>query len=162
MRKRNKYFLGKTSIRRRSQVSDYLVLTSDRALLCSPVDFGVPDHGGAREDLEQNGIFKRGYSRADGFIKKSYHQIRDLFGKGQALDLVPYIPGVGFDYTAYGRFGVIGMLMLEAWEELQEEGRIPKGLYLHWGGLWKSRDGKKLGWDMAHFEIRDYPQIEKL
>ena len=162
MRKRNKFKLGRLSISRRLSVSDYLIITSDRAILCSPVDFGVPQFGGAREDQDQNYIFKQGHSRADGYIKKSFHQIRDLFGKGQALDLVPYIHGVGFDYTAYGRFGVIGMLMLEAWEELQDEGRIPKGLYLHWGGLWKSRDGKKLGWDMAHFEIRDYPQIERL
>ncbi len=162
MRKRDKYKFGSLSKSRRLNVSDYLTIASDRAILCSPVDFGVPQHGGAREDKDQNDIFKKGYSRADGYIKKSYHQTRDLFGKGQALDLVPYIPGAGFDYTAYGRFGVIGMLMLEAWEELQDEGRIPKGLYLHWGGLWKSKDGKKLGWDMAHFEIRNYPQTEKL
>lgn len=162
MKKRNKYRLGRTSLRRRSDVSLYLVIASNRAILCSPVDFGVPLHGGAREDQEQNDIFKLGYSRADGFIKKSYHQIRDARGRGKALDLVPYIPGKGFEYTAYGRFGVIGMLMLEAWEELQDEGLIPKDIYLHWGGLWTSRDGKKLGWDMAHYEIRNYPQKERL
>lgn len=162
MKRRNKYKYGRLSLSRRLGVSDYLIMASNRAISCSPVDFGVPQYGGVREDMLQNHIFKLGHSRADGFIKKSFHQIRDILGRGQALDLVPYIPGVGFDYTADGRFGIIGMLMLEAWEELKKEGRIPRVLCLHWGGLWKSEDGKKLGWDMAHFEIRDYPQIEKL
>ncbi len=92
----------------------------------------------------------------------SFHQIKDENGEGQALDLVPYIKGVGFSYKAFGRFGIIGSLMLEAWEELQEEGKIPKDLFLHWGGLWKSRDGIKLGWDLAHFEIRKYEQLIRL
>jgi len=129
---------------------------------CSPVDFGVPDHGGKRTAPEQKGIYKLGYSKADGYRSLSYHQVLDDFGRGQALDLVPYIKGVGYCYDAPGRFGIIGMLMLEAWEELQDEGLIPKTLYLHWGGLWSHKDPKKLGWDMAHYEIRNYPQIGKL
>lgn len=162
MKKRNKYFFGDLSKSRMHMVSEFLKLCANRALLCSPVDFGVPADGGLRTDERQNEIFKKGYSKADGYKKKSFHQKKDSAGKGLALDLVPYIAGIGFSYEAAGRFGIIGTLMLEAWEELQEEGKIPKDLFLHWGGLWTHKDPKSLGWDLAHFEIRTYQQIEKV
>ena len=162
MKQRNKFKYGDTSKERRKYVSEYLILTSDRALICSPVDFGIPEDGGFRFDKRQNWIFKKGWSKCDGFIRLSFHQIKDSDGKGQALDLVPYIKGIGFSYEALGRFGIIGMLMLEAWEELQDEGLIPKDLFLHWGGLWSSKTPIKLGWDLAHFEIRGYVQTERV
>lgn len=40
MKVRNKYNYGKTSERRLSGVSEYLQMTANRALVCSPVDFG--------------------------------------------------------------------------------------------------------------------------
>lgn len=162
MKARNLFEFGSTSEERRKDVSDNLIITSDRSLICSPIDFGVPMYGGKRTAPEQNSIYVQGYSKCDGYNKLSKHQEENDEGKGLALDLVPYIPGKGFRYDAYGRFGIIGMLMLEAWEELQEVGEIPKDKYLHWGGFWKSRDGIKLGWDLAHFEERDYPQIIRL
>lgn len=162
MRVRNKYNFGSTSNERRREVSHYLILTSDRALKCSPVDFGVPMDGGKRTAERQNIIFSRGYSNCDGYEKKSYHQYEDEDGHGRALDLVPYIVGIGLSYDAPGRAGIIGMLMLEAWEELRDSGQIPNDLFIHWGGLWKNHDPKKLGWDLAHFEQRDFPQIERL
>ncbi|MGD2113426.1 MAG: hypothetical protein PVG07_00125 [Acidobacteriota bacterium] len=162
MKIRNKFSFGNTSQQRRKGVSRYLILASDRALMCSPVDFGVPMDGGVREASRQNWIFKQKWSKCDGYIKKSFHQKKDENGEGQALDLVPYIVGEGLCYDALGRFGVIGMLMLEAWQELQEEGKVPKHLYLHWGGLWKKKKNKSLGWDLAHFEIREYEQTEQV
>ena len=162
MKARNKYSFGAASTRRKETVSRYIQITADRAISCSPIDFGVPWMGGAREDEEQHGIFLDGHSKCDGYEKISYHQKKDDKGKGKALDLAPYIVGEGFSYKAPGRSGIIGMLMLEAWEELQDEGLIPEDLYLHWGGLWTHRDPRMLGWDMWHFEIRDYEQIEKV
>ena len=162
MKIRNKYSFGNLSKSRMHMVSDYLKLCANKALICSPVDFGVPQYGGLREDHVQNEIFLKKWSRCDGYKKKSFHQKKDSSGKGQALDLVPYITGIGFSYEAAGRFGIIGALMLEAWEELQEEGKIPKSLFLHWGGLWSNKDPKKLGWDLAHFEIREYEQTERV
>lgn len=162
MKIRDKYKFGKTSNLRRKDVSNYLILCSDRALMCSPVDFGVPKYGGKRDEKIQFEIFCRKWTKCDGKLKLSYHQKTDENGRGLALDLVPYIKGVGFSYEATGRFGIIGMLMLESWEELQDEGLIPKDLYLHWGGFWSHSDPKTLGWDLAHFEIRTYPQIEKV
>ena len=162
MKVRDKFRFGNTSNERRRNVSEYLNLAADKAILCSPIDFGVPMYGGLRAAERQNMIFRKGWSRCDGYNNKSFHQQTDENGKGQALDLVPYIPGEGFCYDAPGRLGVIGMLMLEAWEELQDLGKIPRSLYLHWGGLWNNKGAKRLGWDLAHFEIRDYEQRERL
>ncbi len=162
MKVRNKYKFGKTSTGRKDTTSKYLQITANRALRCSPIDFGVPWMGGRRSVLEQKEIFDMGNSRCDGYDKISYHQQVDEDGNGKALDLVPYIPGTGFSYNAYGRFGIIGMLMLEAWEELKEEGKIPDNLYLHWGGFWRNLKPEKLGWDLAHYEIRNAEQIEQL
>ena len=162
MKNRSKYNFGQRSEERRSTVSMYLQLASGRALKCSPIDFGVPWMGGLRTATDQKGIFDEGHSRCDGYEKISYHQIKNDDGKGLALDLVPYIPGIGFEYEAYGRFGIIGMLMLEAWEELQDLHMIPQDRFLHWGGLWTHKDPKMLGWDMAHFEERSTEQIERV
>lgn len=162
MKKHNKYKFGERSERRRKDVSEYLKMTSDRALQCSPIDFGVPLHGGKRTPEEQNGLFKDGYSKTDGFRKLSFHQKEDSNGKGLALDLVPYINGKGFSYKAEARFGIIGILMLEAFQELQAEGKIPKNLFLHWGGFWTKKDPIKLGWDLPHYEIRNYEQKIKV
>jgi hypothetical protein len=162
MKVRDLFAFGNTSEKRRTGVSRYLIKCSDKALKCSPIDFGVPADGGFRIAKRQNWIFKKGWSRCDGYEVLSNHQLTDENGEGQALDLVPYIKGKGLSYEAFGRFGIIGTLMLEAWEELQEAGEIPKDLFLHWGGFWKSRDGIKLGWDLAHFEIRKYEQKIRL
>lgn len=162
MKQRNKFKFGKSSTKRKNTVSVYLQMCAEKSIECSPIDFGIPWMGGLRLDTEQNYIYKQGNSKCDGFKNISYHQKTDSKGNGKALDLVPYIDGLGFSYEAYGHFGIIGMLMLESWEELQEEGKIPKDLYLHWGGLWSHSDPLKLGWDMAHFEIRSYKQVEKI
>lgn len=162
MKIRDKFNFGEGSSVRKATVSEYLQITADRALLCSPVDFGVPWMGGKRTTVQQKEIFDLHYSKCDGTNKVSYHQKTDEDGKGLALDLVPYIKSTGYSYTAYGRFGIIGMLMLEAWEELQDEGKIPKNLHLHWGGLWSHKEPEALGWDMAHYEIRTYKQKESV
>ena len=162
MRVRNLYHLGKSSLRRYETTSRYIQLTVDRVMQCTPVDCGVPWMGGLRTSPEQYNIFLDGNSSCDGYDKKSNHQRTDSEGKCLAIDLVPYVTGVGFDYTAYGRFGLLGAQMLEAWEELQDEGLIPMGLYLHWGGFWSNKKAGSLGWDMAHYEMRNYPQEIKL
>lgn len=162
MKTRNKFDFGASSIERLMTVSKYLQMTAKKSLECSPIDFGVPWMGGRRSSEEQNAIYIEGNSRCDGYKKISNHQRVNSDGLGLALDLVPYISDIGFSYNAYGRFGIIGMLMLEAWEEFQDEGKIPKDLHLHWGGLWSHKEPERLGWDMAHYEIRNHEQIEKV
>lgn len=162
MKSRKKFKLSKISTSRLNTVSKYLQITTERALNCSPVDFSIPWMGGKRTPDEQNKLYRDGNSKCDGYINLSYHEITDSEGLAQALDIVPYINGFGISYEAMGRFGIIGMLMLEAWEELQKEGKIPTDKYLHWGGLWSHKNAIDLGWDSAHYEIRDYEQIEKV
>lgn len=122
MKKRNLFQFGDSSEKRKSTVSNYLQMCAEKSIQCSPIDFGVPWMGGLRSNIEQKDIFIEGNSRADGYIKLSFHQKTDNEGKGLALDLAPYVPSYGFSYKAFGHFGIIGMLMLEAWEELQEAG----------------------------------------
>lgn len=162
MRKYKLFKYGKNSNKNIDSTSKYLQMTARRALPCSPFDFGAPQYSGWRDSNMQYKIYKNNYSKCDGVITLSYHQKTDEEGKGLALDLVPYFKGHGFSYIAHGHFGMLGMLMLEAWQELQDLGKIPKGLYLHWGGFWSHKDPFTLGWDMAHYEIRRYKQVIKL
>lgn len=162
MKARNLYEFGKSSSDRLNTTSPFLQATARKAIMCSPIDFSVPWMGGLRSAAEQNAIFKEGNSKCDGYDRKSNHQIVDDLGKCMALDLVPYIKGVGISYDADSRSGIIGMLMLESWEELQDEGVIPNDKYLHWGGFWSNSSAKEIGWDIYHFEIRDSPQVINL
>ncbi len=158
----SKFNYGKTSNKRMEGVISYLVLTAIEALADSTtLDWGVGPHGGLRTTSDQQGLFKKGVTRADGVKKKSYHQ------SGKALDLVPVINGK-MTWESRKAFIEIRKLMFNAWIELKKKGKIPKGLYLHWGGFWgknavdKNKDGiqqpNELGWDAPHFEIRPYPQ----
>ncbi len=45
---RNKFKFGNSSTTRKRTVSKYLQLAADKAIECSPVDFGVPWMGGKR------------------------------------------------------------------------------------------------------------------
>ena len=158
MRIRNLYSLGRSSRNRAKTTSSYLQLCLEYMIQRLPIDCGVPWMGGRRTAEEQNAIFKEGNSGCDGYNKKSNHQRLDDDGFCLAIDVVPYVVGIGFDYKAYGRFGIIGAMMLESWDELKEAGVIPQNLFLHWGGFWRNKKKGSLGWDMAHYEIREYEQ----
>ena len=162
MRERDEFAFGEGSESRLITVTDYLQMTARRVIKSSRIDISVPYLGGRRNCEEQNDAFNRNASKADGIIKKSRHQILDKYGKAKALDLVAYIKGFGLSYESLGRAGMIGAMMLEAWEELQDEGLIPKDLYLHWGGFWNNEKDDELGWDPWHFEERDYPQVIRI
>jgi peptidoglycan L-alanyl-D-glutamate endopeptidase CwlK len=146
-------------------VDDTLKMVAITALSFSKIDMSVPWRGGKRTAEEQNELFQAGNSRCDGFRLKSFHQ------SGQALDLVPYVNGK-IDYTATEQFIKFAKLMLETFEFLQAIGKVPKDIHLHWGGFWSATDNNndgiltaiddKSGWDKPHWELRDYPQKNKL
>ena len=48
---------------------------------------GIPGTGGKRTAEEQNGLYKLGKSKADGYKRKSYHQ------SGNAFDIYGYVNG---------------------------------------------------------------------
>lgn len=105
-------------------------------------------------------IFKAGNSKCDGYEKLSYHQ------SGNALDTVPYIDG---KYTWNNKQAFIDIYnaWIEAEKQLRHIYMIPDDVFFHHGLFWNwkdlDKDGiieitDKLGWDLAHREIRNYQQ----
>lgn len=134
---------------RREGVDPKLIETNDLAIQLTVVDFGIPPHGGVREAIEQNILFKKGFSKADGFIKRSVHQpASDGYGKG--LDFFAYVDGEAS--WQHHHLAMVGTAHLQAASML--------GYKIKWGGLWKRKvpkfiNGIPYGWDMAHIELAE-------
>ena len=140
-------------------VHKILQTLAHRIIKVTPYDIGVLKSGGKRTAEEQNAIYLEGNSQKDGYIKLSYHQ------SGLAIDFVPYIDGK-YTWNNAKAFLTIAKLIFEIWEEMIKE-ELTEGLYLHWGGFWRAKDldqdglleiTDELGWDAAHYELREYPQ----
>jgi peptidoglycan LD-endopeptidase CwlK len=144
------------SKQRISQVHELLQILAYETIKVSPYDFGIISNGGLRTAEEQKELFDKGYSKCDGYNKKSYHQ------SGLALDFVPYIDG-SFTWKNEKAFLSIANKAFHVWSAIKDT----KGYFLHWGGYWSAKDlnsnglldiNDKLGWDLPHFELRKYPQ----
>lgn len=128
-----------TSIERMEGISPKLVRLSTLALKISPIDFGIPEHGGLRTAEEQHQLFLNGKSKADGYDNLSYHQ------SGNALDFYAYVNGASWNHDH---------LAMVAAAHLQAAATF--GYSLEWGGFWKSNktiNGIPYGWDMAHLQL---------
>ena len=109
-----------------------LIEITNLALQISPIDFGIPAHGGLRTAEEQKLLFLDGVSKADGVKHKSKHQ------SGKALDFYAYVKGApSWDYH---NMAIVGAAHLQAASALN--------IRLQWGGLWKN--------------FKDYPHIQLL
>ena len=109
-----------------------LIEIANLALQISPIDFGIPQHGGVRTAEEQWVLFMDGASKADGAHHKSKHQ------SGKALDFYAYVKGApSWDYH---NMAIVGAAHLQAASALN--------IRLQWGGLWKN--------------FKDYPHIQLL
>jgi len=129
-----------------------LQLWADELITRSKIDLAIHYTGGKRTAELQNQLFKKGVSKADGYENESYHQT------GKAIDICAYVNGhISWNFE---RLCYIGGLGLEVFEDLKDQGVLPDGIYLHWGGLWSFKDDD-MGWDKGHFELRDKPQIPK-
>jgi len=136
------FSLSARSRRRREGVNPRLIEINDLALTLSPIDFGIPNHGGLRTSEEQNGLFKTGKSKADGYVKEGYHQT------GDALDFYAFVNGHASWQEDH--------LTMVAAAHLQAASILGYGL--EWGGFWKSNkliNGIPYGWDMAHIQLKD-------
>ena len=122
---------SKNSLARREGVNLKLVEISDLALKISPIDFGIPDHGGRRTKREQNQLFQDKLSKCDGYEKKSKHQ------DGKALDVYAYVDGKASWEEEH--LSMVAAAMLQAASQL--------GYKLEWGGLWTNFV------DMPHFQL---------
>ena len=149
------YSWGKRSKRNIATTYYLLQELANRIIRRTKVDICVLDNGGKRTAAEQHEIYLEGNSRCDGYVKISYHQT------GLAIDFVPYIKGRP-TWRNKRAFLHIARIAFEEWERMNT-GKY----YLHWGGYWRAKDldgdgileiTDRLGWDMAHFELRKCPQ----
>jgi len=138
-----------------STVNRYLQLCAEETIKESAIDISIPDWGGLRSDSYQNELYNDEWSTKDGYINKSYHQLKDTEGKSLALDLCAFVNGEINWNTE--RLVYISTLYRSVWDRLKREGKIPKKLYLHSGMLWTNKKDE-MGWDRPHQEIRNYPQ----
>lgn len=128
----NKFKFGENSEHRMIGVNYQVVEVARLALSMSPIDFGIPRHGGLRTAEEQQKLFNDKASQLDGTIKKSYHQ------SGMALDVFAYVDGkASWDEL---HLTTIAAAMLEAANRLS--------VNMRWGGHWTNFR------DMPHFEVR--------
>lgn len=100
-------------------------------------DMKIPDHGGFRTAEEQYGLFKRGWSKADGYKKKSKHQDGDaldvwsLHQRDFLDDMTPeMIEEANKDYRHFAK------QMFTAFQWMQKKGEVPENVYLEYGGHW--------------------------
>jgi len=138
------YNWGKTSLKRMQGIDERLVRVLFRAIRIASkkkdgIDMTIPQFGGLRTADEQNKLFENGFSKCDGYEKKSYHQ------SGRAVDVIPYIKGKNVykmeETEKQLAFHKVAVCMLEASNK--------EGVRLNWGGNWSS-------WlDRPHFEIRN-------
>jgi len=111
------------------------------ALAVSPIDFGIPLHGGLRTKEEQKALFDDRKSKFDGYLNSSKHQ------SGKAVDIFAYVNGKAtWDKEYYYTLAGIIWALAEI-----------KGLKIRWGGSWSgSFDFKDQTFnDLGHFEIID-------
>lgn len=144
------YKFGQISTQRLSTVDGRLQTIARLALRISSrrkdggVDFAIPSSGGKRTAEEQNELYKKNVSKADGYNKKSYHQT------GLALDVIPYVSVEGIKGNAiYSKrisnqkrtmyFHMVAVCMLEAANKL--------GMQISWGGNWQTFN------DMPHYQL---------
>ncbi len=125
--------LSKRSKERRNGVDPRLIKISNLAIQITRIDFGHPADAGKRTAERQNELFKDGKSKADGYVKLSYHQ------SGKALDFYAYVDGKAS--WADHHLAMVACAFLQAASLL--------GYKLQWGGLWA---GYK---DMPHVQIKD-------
>ena len=125
------YKLSSTSTTRLIGVNPELLEVINLALRITTVDFGIPAHGGLRSPSEQNELFNKKLSKADGYDKLSAHQ------SGNAFDVFAYVGKASWDEA---HLTTVATAILSAASQL--------GVPLIWGGHWKNFK------DMPHFEIK--------
>ena len=122
---------GEASLKNREGINLGLIHILDHAIKITKVDFGIPNTGGLRTAHQQGALYEHGASKADGYIKKSYHQT------GRAVDVHAYVDGkVSYDEL---HLAMVAAAMLQSASAL--------GYVVEWGGLFRRRK------DMPHFQL---------
>ena len=153
------YKFGNSSKEVLKNVNKYLVLSAELAISKSHIDISIPEWGGLRTAEYQKELFDKKWSKADGTTNLSNHQRVGADGKCMALDLCAYYKSK--QNWNKERLVYIAGLMLQSFEELKKEGKIPVYYQIHWGGFWKrsKNDPKEsFGFDRPHFELSNKKQ----
>lgn len=117
------YSWGRTSKTRLKGVEIELVDVASAALTkYTAVDFGVAWQGGKRTAKQQLAMYTSGASQLDGLTRMSQHQT------GNALDLIPYVKGVGFRLE----WSLVVMVA-----DAMRKASLHLGVPLIWGGSWR-------------------------
>ena len=75
------YKFGKKSQTVLDTVSNYLHISANRTISKSVIDISIAPWAGLRTAEYQKSLFDKGWSKADGYKKKSNHQVIDSDGK---------------------------------------------------------------------------------
>lgn len=135
-----------SSYERMQGVHPDIVLVFMVALANSPIDFGIPAHGGVRTAATQNKLFNEGVSKCDGYELLSNHQVKEGDKYGMALDFYAYVNGHA-SWEEHHLSMVAGVILSTA-KKLKSIGAIT--LDLEWGGTFGSENFS--GWDMPHIQ----------
>lgn len=127
--------LSKRSLRRLKGIEPILVAILVEGIKDSPIDFGIPRHGGFRTESEQYMLYTQRpkVTNCDGVNKKSYHQ------SGRAFDIYAYVDGKPSWY--HGHYKPIADHLIKIAKERYD-------VDLEWGGNFKSFK------DLPHFQIK--------
>ena len=136
------YQFSSKSVERMQGVHTDLIIIFTEAIKNSPIDFGIPEHGGLRTQGEQNLLFQGGASKCDGFNNKSNHQT------GNALDFYAYINGRASWNKVH--LAMVASCIITTAKRLKKEGKI--NIELKWGAEFGSDNFH--GWDMPHIEVK--------
>jgi len=123
-------------------VDEEMQLVYKHAIKDSPIDFGIPGHGGLRTAGVQNTMFIKGVSKCDGIKNKSNHQ------SGDALDYYAYVNGHASWRPIH--LAMVAGVILSTAKKLKRDGVI--SIELTWGGTFGSNDFD--GWDKPHMEVK--------
>jgi peptidoglycan L-alanyl-D-glutamate endopeptidase CwlK len=140
-----KYKFSKTSLKRMEKLEPTLQEILHKALEISEQDFSVIS--GYRTAEEQNELYKKGLSEADGYKIKSSHQT------GLAVDIAPYIKGKGICWNInkcpLAWLHVVRAMKRASW--LLRDKLIKNGFesQIFWGGAWNIGNS----WDTPHFQL---------
>lgn len=119
----------------------------------SKYDFGIPETGGKRSAEMQNQLFKKKYSKLDGYVKKSFHQ------SGHAIDIFIHDEH-GVCYEFIDKYEEISKIFIKNFKIMRHIGIFPEYSYIRWGGDWNrneirvDKDPNESFLDIPHFEIR--------
>jgi hypothetical protein len=153
------YKFGKESKKILNTVNKYLVMAAEKTIAESKIDISIPEWGGKRTADYQYSLYKKKWSKADGTVKKSKHQILDDEGKSKALDLCAFVNGE--QNWNKERLVYIATLMIKNFDILKKEGKIPNDLHIHSGMFWKVKKGDEedgFGFDRPHTQLSTTPQ----